>query len=832
MIIRELYVIGKTPITRDFTLLKTNYIEPPEAVVKEAYFWLQILISSRNTQLVAIPKIENELWFMRASIDVGTDSSGRNIYYIVFGKLEDVSSSDLFSLLSKSFDLHKPSKEDISGFELEIPTVTPYESVSSHVKNLLLSLALNQVNTIIVENSMQALWLLQQVSLENVDFIAIMRDCSVGHLPDGKGLIVSQSKQNCHDLLIEMNLQTINFSSINFADFLSIDCSEPEKTSIFTSGVVGTPIDLSGVENSNRLRILNWLLNSPAGRNVALENVNSFVVSEWLQIGRLDKNDLLKVKSYIQDSDRDAIINLLGRSREALEIFLEIYGSNSRNIELVLPETALLLFRELCSDFPENKIFEFSQDDMLLLNQSGIFARLTIVELAKLVKTNLYENMHDYWWKKMHFLGMSEKVFGVFFEKSDIIDLHIDDLLAPVPSTDWVQAIDKEILWNFGNWACKSANWMYWWVELIRIHPNFGESFVPSLEMEWSLVLEKWIVTSLSTGDITVTNLLIKFKQIFKGNSDLDAQERLLKEAGLIMSDGLKQILDGELPNRKPSEKDIADLKVLIENDIVARELIQEKVVQGNDLYWLKAIGVDRACFSLLDLSLDTVAEPPAQWQSYLNPVLAKVCVKFEFWERFNGYLSLNMLNWLVEQTQNCEGGVRVRAIKQLYIGKQVAELEIIKLVYVALPEEIIYAQIVAWQLSTSSDKEEALTILLSSLTIPSSLKEWLKTKLLTLYPTNTAPVLSVPQYIALLPILDPIRDILRPFLVSQEANYSEEELAIALFEKLSGSDFTPIPPPDKMVYDNHKEIVIALSKLPRWGLWADRVKQYIQEEN
>jgi len=832
MRIRELYVIGKTPITRDFTLLKSNYVDPPEAIINQANFWLQTLISSRNVQLVAISKIENELWFLRASIDVGTDSSGRTIYYIVFGKLEEVSSSGLFRLLLKSFDLHKPSKVDISEFELEVSTATPNKPVSSHVKNLLLALALNKANTIIVEKCKQASWLLQQITFRNIDFIALMEDCSRGHLPDGKGIIVSQTKQTCDDFLTELNLADVDFSSVNFADFLLIDCSESDKTSIFKAGVVGTPVDLSAVENSNRLRILNWLLDSPAGRSVAFENVDSFVVSEWLRKGRLSKKDLLKVKSYIQDSDRDVITNLLGRSREALEIYLEIFGANSKDIELVLPESALLLFRELSSDFSENKVFGFSHDDILLLDQSGILARLTTVEMAKLVKTNLYENIHDYWWKKMRSLGMPEKVFSVFFKNSDIIDLHVDGLPAPAPSTDWVQAIDKDILWDFGNWACKSANWMYWWVELIRTHPDFGETFVPSLEMEWSLVLEKWIVTSLSIGDITVTSLLNKFNEIFRSNSDLKAQERLLKEAGLIMSDGLKQILDGDLPNRKPSEKDIADLKVLIENDIVARELIQEKVLQGSDLYWSKAIGVDRACFSLLDLSLDTVAEPPPQWHSYLNSMLAKICAKSEFWERFNGFLSLSMVNWLVEQTQNCEGGVRVRAIKQLYIGKQVAALEIIKLVYAALPEEIIYTQIVAWQLSTSSEKGEALALLLSSSTIPSSLKEWLKTKLLTLYPINTAPVLSVPQYIALLPILSPIRDILRPLFVSQEANYSEEELAIALFEKLSSVDFTPIPPPNKMIYSNHKEIVIALSKLPQWELWAESVKRYKQEEN
>ena len=495
MRIRELYVIGKTPITRDFTLLKSDYIDPPKAVVDKANSWLQTLISSGNEQLVATLIIDNELWFIRASIDVGTDSSGRNIYYIVFGKLEDVSSSGLFRLLWKSFDLHKPSKVDISEFELEVSTVTPNKSVSSHVKNLLLSLAFNQTNTIVVKDSMQASWLLQRVSLENIDFVAVMKDCNRGYLPNGKGIIVSQAKQNCDDFLTELNLSDVDFSSVNFADFLLIDCSESERTSIFKAGVFGTPVDLSAVENSNRLRILNWLLDSPVGRNVALENTDSFVVSEWLQNGRLSKKDLLKVKSYIQESNRDAIINLLDRSKEALEIYLEIFGANSRDIELVLPESALLLFRELSSDFSENKVFGFSHDDILLLNQSGVFARLTTVELAKLVKSNMYENIHDYWWKKMRSLGMAEKVFGVFFEHSDIIDLYVDGLPAPAPSTDWVQAIDKDILWNSGKWACKSVDWMYWWVELIRTHPDFGETFVPSLEMEWSLVLEKWIVT-------------------------------------------------------------------------------------------------------------------------------------------------------------------------------------------------------------------------------------------------------------------------------------------------------------------------------------------------
>jgi hypothetical protein len=97
--------------------------------------------------------------------------------------------------------------------------------------------------------------------------------------------------------------------------------------------------------------------------------------------------------------------------------------------------------------------------------------------------------------------------------------------------------------------------------------------------------------------------------------------------------------------------------------------------------------------------------------------------------------------------------------------------------------------------LATASARRADIEWLLAAVPLDEERRTWLRTLLLTCEPLGRPPAFTARELTALLPVLDPLRDVLREYMGRGSNEEGEAELRVVLYRRLR-EDRLPVPPP------------------------------------
>lgn len=230
--------------------------------------------------------------------------------------------------------------------------------------------------------------------------------------------------------------------------------------------------------------------------------------------------------------------------------------------------------------------------------------------------------------------------------------------------------------------------------------------------------------------------------------------------------------------------------------------------------------GPSAAAVALLDERGLPPAGPPRGWSSALRGLLAEAAVRPEFWSRWHRCIKSEMVRWVAYELASEPGGVWIEALAGAMEGTVRLELPLLRLVADALPDPVTCGQCLLWNDGPAPDREEALQLLLAPGRLRPALRQWLRGELLEYRHSGPPPELTVPEMLALFPLLHPIRDILRPIVERERLELGEE----LLFDRLEASlrrVYLPVPPlPPPGVRLRRPRLIERLACIPGWERW------------
>jgi hypothetical protein len=820
--LQRLSILAKPSPAEDFRLLiNLGSSAPPDSVVAAASDWLQAHMSADNGQSVIVAGPPEDRWLFRAADEEGTDNSGRKRAYIAFGALPpDLDPVTLTRLLFGAFRTRKPSKEDGNTCTIEL---APESAANNQlVVSALVSLATGATRIAVLDNDATAARVIEGLGTARITFIALMRRYLPTRWPEGTGLVVSAADWEPPAIVRGCRIGMSSAEAVDFGGLYDLSLDTGVKLSLLGLAVDGfaeQELELSTGDSG----AVDWLLRSRGGRQTALRIGTAAQVGAWLRKGDLGEADLEHVADRIRSEDSTLVARVLQGHDDAVERFVRFFGPGAPGVEDVLSSDATALLARL-RDPTARWDGELADESVVAqLLTAGLLRTLDTPSKARLLSTPMRRFIEPLWREEMRREFMPDSVFTSLFDGYSGPDLPPVTPPRPLPREAWVVAVPKEHLWRAGEWACSSRDWMQWWCDALRCHPDFDERDIPSLESGWSPVVGAWLCGGIRDGQVLTHQALLKlaaWRRESPGPS-LDWQLRILKAAGLDCDRGIGLLISGATPPDMPTHGEQAVLRQLLLGGVLVDGDVVRAVAQGADASWLEAAGFDAAVVSLLDPRRIPPVEPPVDWPLALDPLLARACGESEFWQRFGGHLSASMLEWILERTQRYEGGQQVAVLLEAYSRARPLPVDLLRFAAGALPFVVVCRQVAAWATHRGAGEQEALGILLGTTVLSPELQRWLTAELLTVNPTPTLPYLTVQELTALLPLLHPIRDVLRPILARSTEEPGEEALAESLAELLSVQN-GPIPPaPPRSVAQLHPRLVERIARVPGWESWA-----------
>lgn len=234
----------------------------------------------------------------------------------------------------------------------------------------------------------------------------------------------------------------------------------------------------------------------------------------------------------------------------------------------------------------------------------------------------------------------------------------------------------------------------------------------------------------------------------------------------------------------------------------------------------LSAAGFGEASLALLNPEAIPPERPPNDWEALLIPLLSKQVAQREFWTRRPGGMEPALVRWLREQLGSEPGGSLVGAVAEALDGERRLSLKELHLFGEALGNGALCRQAVLWALRREAQTPEALRLLLNMPAMRPGLANWLETELLTCEPQRQDVELSPTEMITLLPLLHPVKDIIRPVMARAECSSEEGVLLPLLVEQLKRVPVIAPGAPNELAAKRRPDWVSALSLLPGWSHW------------
>jgi hypothetical protein len=266
----------------------------------------------------------------------------------------------------------------------------------------------------------------------------------------------------------------------------------------------------------------------------------------------------------------------------------------------------------------------------------------------------------------------------------------------------------------------------------------------------------------------------------------------------------------------------LAGVRLLCAEGKVSRPAAYEVGLLQRDAALLEYGGAAEGVRRLADPKGGALAEPPAAWETRAAPLLRRLIAGGELWRRVIE-LTPEWWEWLAVVVTEADEKRLVRDLRDwLERGRPLPEV-VAKRMVPALPRRDLLAQVTAWTTEPPERAKAAdvLRALLDSPRLSAGERDWLDRRLLRCGDPYPRPPWSAADLLALLPLLEPVGEVVRVVLnrpVAAAEKADEARLLEATAARLADLRSLPPPPADRTQQERRPAWVERLARLPGWA--------------
>ena len=261
----------------------------------------------------------------------------------------------------------------------------------------------------------------------------------------------------------------------------------------------------------------------------------------------------------------------------------------------------------------------------------------------------------------------------------------------------------------------------------------------------------------------------------------------------------------------------------MISTGQISRENTVQRGIQEREAKLLELGGASRTLTRLV--SGEPIELPPTEWQPDGDRLLRSMVEDDVLFDRLSAPLTSEGLRWLQSLCGDLpQAGLLDELITALREGTPI-QPRLVRRVAHLLGRDQLLRQVAAWagqQLGPARDG--VIELLLQQDSMSPREREWLRARTISLGILPMRPNWSSADMRSLLPLLDPINDVLRVVLEQPEREADDEGLLIDLREVIAEQRLLPPARASQRARELRHEWVEALSHLPGWedfGTWT-----------
>lgn len=698
--------LSKTELAADYVIESQSPISI--AVEQMAYQWLQVQLHSENELTCVCCRLGKDWWIFRLAPSQTLDAQGRQLAHATLAQVS--AKLQLKQIPELLFSMASLELIDGQHLPLEMIPITIKEKAFAEIISPLVQGLQNPEAPFKCAALETAKGMMALFEETDFDWVALMPQSIVNHLPQGKGMVISAYYENkipvCSEDLAKLDWnQAGEFSSLSLLERLKL-----------VLGLLPRPtisLDISA---------LIWFL-PLLPRQTVLEWVADEQISSWLKSEQALPDDLLILKSRLNQGHLDAVVSLLKQCPEGWQNLLDIFPDAIASALSILPESLTLLWERLLS----GEDIHPSESERILLTkilQTPLATAIPIPQLQNLFGRGI-PGAEQLWREKCKHLGLT----GAFLDYLEGKE-HQAPASPPTisPETSWVSLFPSDPFKRLFNNHHQDPGWQFWLTELFMVLYHQGQ---------------------------------------------LDNQE----------------ILDWLMALPNPT------------------------------LY--SFLKIPEEVSTLLNASEPVLCCPPKVWHPLGSTLLNKRWAEGRLWSLLKGPLTKTGFYWLISQLPVLRETPIYDGLITLYEGPQKSlAREQIQPVWDLLERQVVLQQIVI-QAQMPLDASASLRTWLTHPALTLQERSWLSEMLLHLQPIGYPPLWSALDFTLLLPLIDPVRDIIRVIFSRPDRDPYEPQLLQALLQDPRLTFAHPPPLPTLVQEQWRPDWVAALGKI--WPTFQER---------
>ncbi len=838
VILDSVGLLAKPSPAEDFQQIAGTHAS--REVLRIAGEWLQVHISAGNPQSVTVAFVDDAWWLLRACDEAGTDNAGRQLCHLAFARVAvPLAPEDLPLLVHGAYQVDEPGRTTRDGDSVVLPAAD--EADLEQYLGAAICLLTAAAPLVVVRRAGTASRILQALGADGpVTFVALLPKRLPPRFPAEPGLVISTTPWSPPRAVQRLIARPDARTALAEADLAAL---------AGTRTTAAQRMDLLGFAAGKQLTpaiaalpgALDWLITTRNGRANALAEADASRVSSWLKRGLLTAADLPAVQGRIEAEDGPHLAAVLAGEPRALDRFIDLVGPEAPGADRLLPPAARETWDRLSHGEwtdANGRTFEDEGEDLRCLADAGLLDRIELHALAKLRARARLAWVEPRFERALEDAGLSAPLVatlcrGVPFTAPP---LPATPAALPAPEPLWVSGFTAEELLEAGRHLCGQRETRTWWLQALAIHPGIEPRQIPSLDGAWSEIAATWLLAAFADAEVTREQATATFVRWWREaqlagdpSPDGPALVKLLCAIGMQPGRMVRAVLGirvmeaqgRNLDASAAQERDLENLRLFVHVGALRATDIYDAVEHGAPCDVLRAIDMPGEAIALLDTGAFPPARPPRDWPAQLTPALARQVEEETFWRRWSGGIRADLVNWLVSELAGQRNAALVDEIGRALASRHRLSLRALRICVHALPGTALCAQAVQWAGTRGAERDEAIEAILGARGLRDSLGRWLRAELTACAPHGPIPPMGADEMLALLPLLDPVRDVLRPILHDPGLHESEADLLDQLVPRLATSTAMAAPPPPTARWCRLRpDWIAAVAELPGWESW------------